>query len=1086
MHYFIKKHKPLGFAILTLYLLLRGSYICHAQNVTIDEDDRCVVDILDTMNQRWNAHLIYSREIFHDVPRLSLHVKNIKVLKAVRMLLTGFEFNIDPDKGSIIISRRVAMNASIYSPVRGRVVDDQGMGLEYASIVVRSTGQLVVAKKNGVFGIPFKGHEMILEVSCKGYGKRTVHAGNIDFYAIQLMPSVIDLDKVVVVRGYGLTTHRRSIGDIAPLRSQTFRWQPVISVIDALPGRTAGLFTRQYNGVTGSRVEIYLRGINTFGPGLEPLILINDVPLAGNYASRVKISTGSAQGIPGASGLNGFSLEDIERVDVLKDAAATSIYGSRAANGVILITTKKGRRDTVIREVNCYTGFGQVLKTSPLLSTAQYLQMRMDAVHNDSVEGYFPDRVGEAYDWKPRNANYTKMTAGNTALLLHAGFSVSGGDTSGLFFLSGNYDRTSTVYPGDFGYQRFSIYGNYIFDTTGSRRKVLVTMSNMLTYEHNTQPVTDLFSLRLMAPNAPLPVKNKQYVWEEGGLHFLNTAAQQLNKYSAGILTGLGHMEVVYPWGHGFTLKGSLGYNMALSNEEGRQTIAAQDTSLNHDTTASKSTTKGIYTSLIGEAMCDYQHEWKKHQLSLLLGTSYLLQHTGISSIDRDGYTSDELLNIDNGLAHAEPDKSDSSYKFFSVFERAEYNFFDKYFVSGTLRMDMSSRFGDDRKRGLFWSLGAGWIFTKEPWMKGCPWISFGKLRGSYGITGNDQVGEYGFGQIYNVTQAGGGNSGSQTFSPAKPANPNLGWELNRKGELAMDLNFLNDRIALSLAAYRHTTDNLVVPKALSSIAGYPSVMTNQHVVIANKGLEILLQTINISAKNASWTTTFSLTLPQNKLIKYPGPVLSVYGHTYQPGKSLSEFFGYPFLGVGVEDGLFKIDKTGLVPCGNFDPRWYAGVNNYIRWDNLDFSLFIEYRRQNGPNPIVELYKQNTPGSAGPSMMGNVPVEMGRYWRRSGDVASLQKVTSMDNTPAGKLIPFFYQSSAYVTDASFLRLKNVYLGYRFPPKGLKKMGLTAVRVYLSGQNLLTMTKFPVTDPETQDPRALPPQRTFIAGIQLNF
>ncbi|MBN9381994.1 MAG: SusC/RagA family TonB-linked outer membrane protein [Chitinophagaceae bacterium] len=1076
---------PMGVAILTLYLLLRGSFICHAQKVTIDEDNKPVVNILDMMNSRWNAHLIYSRDIFRDVPPLRLHVKNVNPLKALSLLLAGMEFDISPDNGSIIISRRVPMNSSIFSPVRGRVFDEQGVGLEWASIVVKSTGKLVVAQKNGVFEAPVTGRETTLDVSYKGYGQRTVRIRNTEFYSIQLMPSTIDLDKVEV-RGYGWTTHRLSISEIGPLRSQTFRWQPVVSVIDAIQGRICGLLTRQFNGVTGSRVGILLRGVNTFGPGIEPLVIIDGVPLAGNYASRSKVATGSAQGITGASGLNSLSREDIDRIDVLKDAAATSIYGSRGANGVILITTKKGRRDTVVREVHCYTGFSQLLKTSPLLPTAQYLQMREDAVYNDSAEGYAPGRVNEAYQWKPKDENYIKMTAGHKALLLHAGFSLCGGDTSGLFFVSGNYDRTSTVYPGDFGYQRGSVYGSYVFDTTGKRQKVLVTMSNMLTYENNTQPVADLFLYRLMAPSAPLPVDNKQYVWEEGGLHRLNIAAQQLNKYNAEILTGLGHIEVVYPWGHGFALRGSLGYNLALSNEESRQTIAAQDVSLNPEATASKSTTKGVYTSIIGEAMGEYQHEWEKHQINLLLGTSYQQQHTGISSINRDGYTSDKFLDINNGLASSEPDKSDTAYRYFSVFGRAEHNFSGKYLFSGTLRMDMSSRFGDDRKRGLFWSLGAGWIFTREPWMKACPWISFGKLRGSYGITGNDQVGEYTFGQVYNTSQVAGSNPGSQTFSPAKPANPQLGWELNRKGELAIDLYFLSDRISLTVAAYRHTTDNLVVQKALSSMTGYPSVMANQPVVILNKGLEFMIQTINVSAKDVSWTTSLSLTMPENKLIKFPGLASSVYGKTYQIGKSLTEFFGYAFLGVGVEDGLFKFDKDSFVPCGNFDPRWYAGMDNNVRWDNLDLSVFVEYRRQNGRSPIVELYKQNIPGSPGPSMMGNVPVEMGKYWRKPGDVTSLQKVTTMDSTEAGRLIPLFYQSSAYVTDASFLRVKSVCLGYRFPARKLKKMGLTSTRVYLSGQNLLTMTKFPVTDPETQDPRVLPPQRTFIAGIQLNF
>jgi len=424
-----------------IFLQCLSTY-CHAQKkVTISADSCYIVDMIKKIKQLSGSDIKFSSALFHNVPKVSLHVKNMEVEKALHKLFDGLRFSDSLQGEAIIIYREAGPDECIFKPLKGRVSDPEGTGLEAASVRVIVSGKQVLAGADGLFEVAVRGRGVNLEVTYQGYAPRTMKADNRYFNSIRLERAVLDLNEVEVI-GYGVTTPKLQVGAISRVKPKAFDKQPVTNMITALEGLVPGFAIRQTNGQPESRSEISLRGQNSLIPGGNPLFIVEGIPLGNGSLST--IGSGSAQGPSGASNLNGICLDDIERIDVLKDAAATAIYGSRGANGVVLITLKKGRRGKIKWGFNLYAGRSQALKTSPLLSTPAYLDMRQDGILNDGLV-VNEQTLGEKYKWPLRQTDYTRMTAGNKATVSHVDANLSGGDSLQTFFLSGSVDAHGTV-----------------------------------------------------------------------------------------------------------------------------------------------------------------------------------------------------------------------------------------------------------------------------------------------------------------------------------------------------------------------------------------------------------------------------------------------------------------------------------------------------------------------------------------------------------------------------------------------------------------------------------------------------------------
>jgi TonB-linked SusC/RagA family outer membrane protein len=411
----------------------------------------------------------------------------------------------------------------------------------------------------------------------------------------------------------------------------------------------------------------------------------------------------------------------------------------------------------------------------------------------------------------------------------------------------------------------------------------------------------------------------------------------------------------------------------------------------------------------------------------------------------------------------------------------------DRYILNSTFRRDGSSRFGPDRQFGNFWSVSGGWIFTEESLIKNAiPVLSFGKLRASYGVSGNDQIQDYRYLETYTSNALP--YNGVLGLYSNNIANPDYGWETNKKLELGLDIGFLKDRILLSSAYYRSRSDNQLVQAPLPTQTGFQYYQANLPALVQNTSWEFDLATVNVNSSNFRWRSTFNITFPKNTLVNFPGLSTSAYSGYYIIGQPLNIFRGYQFTGISPTTGapiLQDTNKDGTVNSldyvnvGSLDPKFYGGFGNTFSYKNFSLDIFFQFTKQNGYNALKAYYYPV-------GYKVNLPAYLAEdNWTPTNTGGSRPGLTtSASNTIGGPYINQYVNSTAAYSDASYLRLKNLSFAYSLPKKLTEKMSLGNLRVYVQGQNLLTFTKYIGLDPEVKN--ATPVLKTLTAGMQLNF
>lgn len=417
-----------------------------------------------------------------------------------------------------------------------------------------------------------------------------------------------------------------------------------------------------------------------------------------------------------------------------------------------------------------------------------------------------------------------------------------------------------------------------------------------------------------------------------------------------------------------------------------------------------------------------------------------------------------------------------------AYFGRVNLNYSSKYIINLTGRRDGSSRFGPNKQFGNFGAIGMAWLFSEENLLKESLWLSFGKIRASYGTTGSDNIGDYKFLGTYNTT--GFNYNGTSVLEPTGVFNPNFGWESNKKQELGLELGFFNDRILLNTIWYQNRSSNQLIGIPLAGTTGFNSLTGNFEATVENKGFEIDLRTVNIQRKNFKWTTTFNLTLAANKLVKFPNLESSAFASKYVIGKPLSIVHLYHALGVNPETGLYQFEdynQDGSINAldkqwiEDVAPKYYGGLGNTITYCNWSFDCFFQFKNQKAYNSLAY--------GASVGFRGNNAIELLERWQETGDVAPIQRATFGRFPGAGLAGQNQGASDAAISDASFIRLRNISLSYQIP-KALNSN--TAITLYLQGQNIWTITNYKGADPEQSSNAILPPLKQLTLGMQLSF
>ncbi len=961
--------------------------------------------------------------------------------------------------------------------ITGSTSDASGP-LAGVTIQVKNTTTGTSSDFDGLYSITAK-HNDTLVFSYLGYKTQEVAILGRNQINSVLQPDTQNLNEVVINAGYYNTTDRTKTGSIARITAKDIEKQPINNPLEALQGRMAGVDIVQTSGAVGGGFEVKIRGLNSITAGNAPLYVIDGVPFD-TQSLGSRNSSGSILPNANISPLNAINPASIESIEILKDADATAIYGSRGANGVVLITTKKGKQGKTNFTIGSSSGIANITQKRDALNTEQYLEMRREAFANDGITNY----PANAYDvngtWNQnRDTDWQDVLIGGTSNTRQLQASVSGGTENTQILLAGMFQNETTVFPGNFNYDRLTVNSNLNHSSVDKR--FLVTFSVGYSIENNLLPGDDLtLNATRLVPNAPALYD------EEGNLNWENSTwtnplAQLEGVYTNKVNTLMANSQWNYKLLDDLEIKLNMGYNNAILDDHRTIPHTVYNPAFGLNSSSSQSYShNGNRNSWVVEPQINWTRKSENHSWNLLIGTTFQSQKNETLTLLGFGFANNSFLeNLSAASTLLILEENSKEYNYQSVFARVNYAFRNKLFINATGRRDGSSRFGPGNRYGNFGALGAAYLFSEN---LNLPWLSFGKLRGSYGITGNDQIGDYQYLQTYSISDFPyDGNIGLQ---PTRLLNPNFKWEENVKKEVALELGFLNQRISLSAAYYNNRSSNQLLNYTLPSTTGFTSIQANLDALVENSGWELEMDATVLNNPNFTWNMAFNLSFSKNKLMEFPGLEDSPYASRFVIGQPLSIYKLYNLQGVNPETGLFEFtdyNGDGVITAAedrqyvaDLTPQFFGGISNSLNYKNWALDIFFQFVKKQGVNEFF--------GNPSAGTMFNQPLSALDRWQQVGDNASLQQYTTGANPQAFLAYSQFSQSSGAISDASFIRLKSLALSYTLP---LASNNNTSCRISIQGQNLLTFTRFKGGDPE-QLSGFLPPLRRITIGAQLNL
>ena len=972
--------------------------------------------------------------------------------------------------------------------VTGVVTDQAGIPIPGANVLVKGTKSSTQTDFSGIFAIKATTSD-ILTISF--VGMTTVEVKASAKVSVKLKDASNLLENVVVV-GYGTQSKGKMTDATVGVKAKDIQNVPVSNVQSALVGKLAGVQITQTNGKVEGGINIRVRGQASISAGTQPLYVLDGMPLINQNEST--------NGAP-LNPLLTLSPSEIESIDVLKDASSAAIYGSRGANGVVLITTKKGKAGKTSFAVNFSQGVSEATNKLKWLNADQYIELftesRLNANRsNPQNPGNKFDQLAAGTDWRNREVNTDwQDLAFRTGFTTDADISASGGNDKTTYFLSAAYQKNEGILVAN-DLQKFNFRNNI---STKISDMFLVGMNlsfSRSSIHRNTNDNSFTTPLQAVAQAPISPARNAdgtantatQYV------NFLAALDNQSNETIIRRVTGKFFGELKLAKGLKFnsdvlydlysqTQDNWYGANYPFIATDGEVFAAAVN---NESYTLSNYFT---YDKTFGEA----------HNLNVVAGhefTSFSSRYQDVTSIY---FPSDNFQTIDGGAEIINGSGSETDYAFDSFFARASYSYNNKYLFKASIRRDGSSRFGENKRYGIFPAVSAGWVISEEDFLKDNSVISNLKLRASYGETGNAEIGNFQSRSLYSMaaydTKAG--------LLPTQPGNNDLTWEKSKQLDLGIDYGFLNNRITGEIDYYNKRTDGLLfnVPLPISSGAG---TIARNIGLVESKGFEFVLNGKIIDNTDFNWNTSFNLTTNNSKVLELPDNNQDIIGSftINRVGENINSFYLVEYAGVDPANGdaLFykntknadgSIDRTKTndyseaerTVAGNPFPTLMAGLTNTINYKSLDFSFTFQGEWGASIYNSAGIYQ-----SANGDFWDNQTVDQMNRWQKPGDITNVPQArySRGNGTQA---------STRYLDGVDFIRLRNLTIGYSLPKNVIEKAGLSKVRIYLTGVNVLTLTNYKGYDPEARADQgnrigeefySAPPARTFAIGANFNF
>jgi TonB-linked SusC/RagA family outer membrane protein len=934
--------------------------------------------------------------------------------------------------------------------ISGTVTDaDDGSPLPGVNVVVKGSTTGTVTDANGKYQIQI-GEGTMLVFSYVGYVTQEVEAGAQSVVDIALSVDSKTLDEVIVV-GYGSVLKAESTSAISSVSAEQLSKLPINSPDQVLQGLTSGVFVSASSGTPGGGINIRVRGQTSINASNSPLYVIDGVIVAsGNLVQN---------GVGGQSqnALSSLNPQDIESMQVLKDAASTAIYGARAANGVVLITTKRGKEGKAKVDFRAWTGVAQPTAVYEKMNAADQTVVEREAFYNDNPT--LPLRSDAALGWDGSSDTDWIDEIFRDASISEYQLSVSGGNNKLSYYVSGAYRDEQGVIIGS-NFDRFSFRSNVDYQAT-NRLKISSSLAFSRAYQDgitNDNNIYGVYSAAILTPSArPIRDENGEFV---DALPSFNTNALRATEQTRQDFTTyrfIGNVNADFQIADGLNFRTDFSYDWNYVREDVYYPVTtAQGRNANGTGTYAS---RDFGTWLLEPTLRYNKTLNDMHKVSGVLGLTFQQTADFSNDITATGFARPTLTYITDAANFTDGSSFRSDYSFASVFGRVNYSLKERYLLSVSVRRDGSSRFGPDRKFGTFWAVSGGWNFTEEDFFN-VDFISFGKLRASYGVTGNDNIGNF---QYLGAFSGGASYLGQAASTPTRLGDPALGWEETASLDFGLEMAFFDNRLNLTAGYFQQKTSGLLFNSPSPYTTGFAGILTNIGEV-ENKGWEFDLSTINVDKGGFKWTTTLNISFLKNKVVDLVNdePILAGFASAIIEGQPLNTFYGLKWLGVDPGTGVSRFEDlngdgaiTGLdfQVIGDHAPDMLGGITNTISYKGLSLDVFFQFVEG------VDVYNNTNIFLMNPSSPWGLSQDMERRWQKPGDITDVPKATRTSQ------IDFTQDNSRWLSDGSYLRLKNVTLAYSFPNEVAAKMKLRSLRVYVQGQNIWTLTNYNGPDPE---------------------
>ncbi len=1039
-----------------------------------------------------------------------------KVRNLFRLLLYGIFLQLL--SMTVSLAQGVTTQESDERAVQGKVTDDQGEALPGATVLVKESDIGTITDMEGRYVLNVPEEATTLIFSYIGYLQQEVAINGRSVIDLSLNPDVTSLEEVVVV-GYGTQEKSAVTGSVASLSHERFEDRSFNNVLQSMSGQLPGVNITQAQGAPGSSPIVRIRGISSITAGTEPLYVVDGLPLED-------------------FNLNMINPQDIESVEVLKDASSAAIYGSRGANGVILITTKTGKPGQTTVNLNYEYGIQDVVRKIDVMNAQQFIDYYVTAHNNawiaagglasdpNSVrpkqyqipEDFInnPEQFGEGTDWQ--DVAFRRAPSHNTQL------SVSGGTDKTQFLFSGAYLDQDAVLDQNY-YKRLAIRSNIRQELSDKVRMGLnLAFTSIYDRTDGTQGKSDVVSLAVQSDpifpvyneNGNLGFKDPNSEWYRFAqftdlqLWHVYSLTREIEKQNKSFNT-LGTAFLEYDIIDGLTFRSSINGNL-LNNRYDSYRNKGQKYGYSSYLDAQGNNSSAFMLNWLTENTLTYDKSFGEHTLNALVGYTAQHQKDEFSEVAAGNYPNDLVHTLNAGTVTGGSSTA-SEWSMLSYLARVNYDFQYKYFLTATLRRDGSSRFGQNTKWGYFPSVSAGWLMSEESFLKNNNLINFLKLRASYGVTGNNQIPNYGAISLLTTSNYVYGAELANGLEVSNIANPNIKWEKTTQVNLGIDLGMFRNRVSLSAELYHSTTNDLLLDVPVPDITGFSTQLTNIG-KLRNKGVELNVSTKNVE-KAFSWKTDFNFSLNRNKVLQL-GPenapiIVTDYVATVKTavGQPISNFYGYIFDGVYntqeeidatphdpsttpgdpiVRDvnGDGQITEDDRTTLGNYQPNFTAGLINTFSYKGLDFSFMLQGTF--GSEIINQMIRYNGIWNGG----RNAFADVANYWRspeNPGDGIHFKPTIE----PKGLQEKF---SSYWIEDGTFVRIKNIRLSYTLPQSLLNNIPVKVARVYVNAENVHVFSDYRNFDPENTtyssglligaDYTSYPVPRIITFGAQINF